>query len=114
MRTGQSRRDGTGAVKFLRPVLIGTALGVLGASFILVLFSLLLSLRDVPQMAIGVMAAAAIGAGALLGGYSSAKLSGERGLLVGFFSGLLFFLLLMLAGLLLFGEIGRASCRERV
>lgn len=94
----------------MRPVFIGTAFGVLGASLMLVLFSLLLSLRDVPQMAIGVMATAAIGVGALLGGYSSAKLAGERGLLVGFFSGLLFFVLLLLAGLLLFGgELGPSA-----
>lgn len=107
MRTGQSRRDSAGFARFLRPVLVGTAAGMLGASQVLVLFSLLLSLRDIPQMAIGPMASAAVGLGALLGGFVSAKLLGERGLLAGFFSGLLFFVLLMAAGLLLFGgELG--------
>lgn len=103
MRTGQSRKDGSGAVKFVKPVLTGTAAGGFCAALALTLFSLLLSLRDISQMAVEPMALAAIALGALAGGFVSAKLSGERGLFAGFFSGLLLFVLLMLSSLLIFG-----------
>ena len=82
------------ARKWILPVLFGTAIGLLGTTIILTGFALLLTLQDIPQGAILPLAIGAVGIGTFLGGYVCARIAGEKGLVYGFLSGLLYYLIL--------------------
>ena len=86
-------------MKYVKPVLVGTAIGAVVITAVLMVLSLVLSLKDIPQMLITPMVLAALAAGAFVGGLSTARLVRERGLLMGLCCGVLLFLLLWLFGL---------------
>ena len=57
-------------------------------------FCLVLTLQDIPQGIILPLAIGAMGVGTFLGGYVSARIVGQKGLLCGFLTGLLYYLVL--------------------
>lgn len=99
MKQGKSKREMDGAMKYVKPMLIGMVIGTVVITAVLMVLSLVLSLKDVPQMLITPMVLAALGAGSFAGGLTVARLMREKGLLMGLLCGLLLFLLLWLFGL---------------
>jgi len=84
--------------KWLRPVLIGATAGVLCCIGVLLLFALLMAVRDIPQPAVTPMAVIAAAVGSFFGGFVSARAAGSRGLVFGAATGALIFLLIVIAG----------------
>lgn len=85
--------------KWVLPVLFGTAIGLVGTAVILTVFALILTLQDVPQGVILPLIIGAMAVGAFLGGYICARIAGKKGLVYGFLSGLLYYLILTLLSL---------------
>lgn len=83
---------------WLRPMLVGLAVGLIGCVGSLMLAALLVQTVDVPRAAILPLAIAAAAIGAFLAGLTAAAVSGQRGLLFGAVCGLLLWLLILLAG----------------
>ena len=82
---------------FVRPVTISVGIGAAVCVGTLLLLSLLLSVRSVPQAAINPMAIFAISLGALAAGFSCAKFMRRAGLAYGALCGGVFCLVVMLA-----------------
>ena len=80
--------------KWVTPVLFGTAIGLVGNGRCFDDFALVLTLQDIPQGIILPLAIGAMGVGTFLGGYVSARIVGQKGLLCGFLTGLLYYLVL--------------------
>lgn len=90
---------------FVRPALIGVIVGGLCCLLVLLMMAALLSAQDIPQVAVVPLAALATAAGALVGGFAAAKVSGKNGWLIGGVTALLLFLLTMVSGFGLFGQL---------
>ena len=84
--------------RWLRPVLVGVAVGLIGCVGCLMLAALLVRSVDVPRAAILPLAIAAAAIGAFLAGLTAAVVAGQRGLLLGAVCGLLLWLVILLAG----------------
>jgi len=85
-------------LKWLRPVVLGTVIGVLCCLAVLLIFALLMAMRDIPQAAVMPMAVIAGAVGAFIGGVLSARLAGSRGMVYGAACGALMYLLILIAG----------------
>ena len=83
----------------VKPVLTSVAIGAAICAGVLVLLSLLLSARSVPQSLISPMATFAISIGALTAGFCCAKIVRRAGLAYGALCGGVFCLVIMLASL---------------
>lgn len=92
--------------RWLRPVLVGEAVGLIGCVGSLMLAALLVQTVDVPRAAILPLAIAAAAIGAFLAGLTAAAVSGQRGLLFGALCGLLMWLLILLAGVARYTGVG--------
>lgn len=99
MKQGKSKSEKYGSMKYLKPVLTGTVVGALVITVVLMVLSLLLSLKNIPQMLVMPMVLVALGAGAFVGGHLTARLTHEKGLVMGLCCGALLFFLLWLFGL---------------
>ncbi len=84
--------------RWLRPVLVGVAVGLIGCIGLLMLMALIVQSVDVPRAAILPLAIAAAAIGAFLAGLTAAAIAGEKGLLLGAVCGLVLWLLILLAG----------------
>lgn len=91
--------------QWLRPLLVGTAVGIIGCVAMLLLSAALVKSVDVPRAAITPLAIVAAAVGAFLAGLTAAAIARRRGLLVGALCGLLLFLLILLAGFTRFGGV---------
>ena len=77
---------------------IGTGIGMLFSSLTIVLMALVLSVGDIPAMLIAPATVFAIAFGGFIGGFVSARLCGEKGLVCGMISGVIFVLFLWIFG----------------
>lgn len=77
---------------------IGTGIGMFSTSVLIFLMAAAITLADVPAMLISPITVIFLAFGSLCGGFASAKLSGEKGLLCGCLSGILFFVFLWIFG----------------
>ncbi len=84
--------------RWLRPVLVGVAVGLIGCIGLLMLMALIVQSVDVPRAAILPLAIAAAAIGAFLAGLTAAAVAGQKGLLLGAVCGLVLWLLILLAG----------------
>ena len=84
--------------RWLRPWLIGTAVGTIGCTVLLMLMALVVRSVDVPRSAVLPLAIAAAACGAFLAGLVAAAVAGQKGLLLGVACGFTLFLLILLAG----------------
>ncbi|MBQ5840407.1 MAG: TIGR04086 family membrane protein [Clostridia bacterium] len=85
--------------RLIRPLLIGVAVGILVCTLLLLLMAAVIQRVDVPLGAALPLAVGAAAVGAFAGGLTAALISRQRGLLLGAVSGLVLFLLVLLAGL---------------
>ena len=84
--------------RWLRPVLVGTCVGVLAGTLLLLGMAWLVRSVDVPRAAITPMAITAAGIGAFAAGLTAALAAKKNGLLLGLLCGLVLFFILLLAG----------------
>ena len=101
------RKEDSSAIKkrVLRPVVIGTVIGAGGCLLILLLMAAVMASSDIPKAAVTPMAVAAAAIGAFISGIVAARISREKGLMLGAVCGLLLYLLVMLAGCAVLREI---------
>lgn len=93
-----SNKTSSPFVSWLRPLLIGVAVGVIACIALLLLMAAVVRSVDVPSRATMPMAVAAAAGGAFLSGLTAAHLAGRRGLLFGALCGAMLFLLILIAG----------------
>ncbi len=91
-------------IKYGKPVAVSCLSGAAIATAILLVFSLVMSVRDVPAVLINPLACAAISVGSFFAGFICARLLRQRGMLLGALCGLLLFGLLLFTSLTLTGE----------
>ncbi len=84
--------------RWLRPVLVGVAVGLIGCIALLMLMALIVQSVDVPRAAILPLAIIAAAIGAFLAGLTAAAIAKQKGLLLGAVCGLVLWLLILLAG----------------
>lgn len=100
------KEDSSAIIKrVLRPVVIGTVIGAGGCLLILLLMAAVMASSDIPKAAVTPMAVAAAAIGAFISGIVAARISREKGLMLGAVCGLLLYLLVMLAGFAVLREI---------
>lgn len=80
------------------PVAIGVLGGLIVSILILLIFAIVMTVKDLPQGAVDPLACVSIAAGSLTGGFLTARARRSRGLLYGMISGLGFFLVLWVTG----------------
>ncbi len=83
---------------WLRPVLVGVAVGLIVCVGALMLMALIVQSVDVPRAAILPLAIVAAAIGAFLAGLTVAAVAKQKGLLLGAVCGLVLWLLILLAG----------------
>lgn len=115
MNQNKPKHELGGAMKYIKPVLVGTAVGAAVTALVLTALSLLLSLQDIPQMLITPMVLVALGLGAFTGGWVTAALVHEKGLFLGLCCGVLLFAAIFICGQAVNkSEIGAAAAIKLV
>lgn len=90
---------------FIRPLLIGILVGILVCLGALMLLSAAATTIDIPVAAVVPLATVATALGAFFSGFSSAKVSGRNGWLMGLLSSLVLYAVSMFAGTGLFDQM---------
>ena len=90
--------------KIILTVLVGILVGLAFSIIILLIFSLIITVKDIPQGAIPTLSAVSVALGCFAGGLTGAKLHRKSGLAVGILIGFLIYLLLLFAGTLAHGD----------
>ena len=85
----------------MKPVLIGCAAGAVATFLILLVFALVLTMKDMPSGAMTIMSSTAAGIGALVAGFCASKLYGKNGLFIGGISGLVLFAMVLLISMII-------------
>jgi len=85
---------------FYKPILFGLIISVIATVLILLIFSFLLTIRDMPAMTMPVFSAVSIAIGGFLGGLFSAKKAGKNGLLYGVITGAALYVIVLIASLI--------------
>ena len=89
---------------FVKTIAIGLAVGMIAILILLAVFAIVMTLSDMPPMAITIMAVSAVGAGGFASGYTSAKIARASGLIKGAICGALLSLLTIFIGAAFLGE----------
>ncbi|MBQ7874257.1 MAG: TIGR04086 family membrane protein [Oscillospiraceae bacterium] len=84
--------------KFAVCTAIGSGIGIISASILIFLMAAALAVGDIPALLISPATVIMLAFGGFCGGFAGAKLSGEKGLLCGVLSGIVFFLIAWAAG----------------
>ena len=100
-----TRKETSLAAKILRPIGVGTGIGVIVCAVILVAAAAIMTTGVFPATAETPVALATALIGAFIGGFVAARLSRERGLLYGAGVGLLLFLLITCVGIAVLEEL---------
>lgn len=96
--------DMNGAKRFIRPVVYGLLSGVAVCLALLLIMSVIMGMRDIPETAVSVFAVLTFAAGGFAAGYISASFARERGMLLGLCCGVCLFLIVLLAYLAVDGS----------
>lgn len=105
MRSGKSSVRENSFWNHIRAVCWGSAAGAMVMMLLILIFTVVfLKIRQVPQAAAVPLTIAAACFGAFIGGNVSGRISQQKGILYGFSSGLLLFVLLFLCGVILVRE----------
>ena len=92
----------TEPVKFSQSViivLVGMLIGIFTSLVMLLIFSFVMTMKDIPQGAVPTLTAVSVALGSFAGGFAGAKLHRKAGLATGAIIGLFIYLLLMLVGI---------------
>jgi putative membrane protein, TIGR04086 family/integral membrane protein, TIGR04097 family len=85
---------------YVTPVLWGILGAFVASILLLALFSILMTVRDMPNGVISPFACVSISFGAAFGGFITTRLFQSRGLVMGMITGFIFFITLYLAGII--------------
>lgn len=85
-------------------VLTGMLVGIVASLVMLLIFSFVMTMRDVPQGFVATLTAVSVALGSFAGGLTGAKLHGKSGLAIGAITGICMYFLLMLAGIIMQGN----------
>ena len=77
---------------------IGAGIGMLSSSLLIFMMAAVLAVGSIPAMLISPVTVIFLAFGGFFGGFASAKLSGEKGLICGMISGIIYFIILWLFG----------------
>ena len=88
-----------------RPVLWGVVIGGVVTTLLLLLMAAVLTVKDIPQVAVAPLATASAAIGAFAGGFTAAKIARQQGLLLGALCGVLLYALVFLTGLTHAGDM---------
>lgn len=95
-----TKTESVGLVRFVRPVSCSILFGIIISSVIMLLISVVLTVRDIPQSFVNPLAVTAVCIGSFLAGYVCSKLIKQKGLFFGFVCGFVIFMIIVLAGLI--------------
>ena len=95
----EKNRDAFDFRTLVKPVLAGLILGAVVTFLMLMLLAVLLSAKDFPASAAVALSSIAAGIGAFFAGFLSARIVGHKGLLVGFITGIMLYLIITLISL---------------
>ena len=84
----------------MRPLISGVITGILAGVVLLLLFSALVSVKDIPQSMIDPMAIFSLCVGAFVAGFRCSRVVRSRGLVYGAFSGVMFSVVVIFAGMI--------------
>ncbi|MBQ7124215.1 MAG: TIGR04086 family membrane protein [Oscillospiraceae bacterium] len=90
--------SGNNVKKLSISVLIGAGIGVLSSAILLLFMAAVLAVGNIPAMLISPATVFVLAFGSFCGGFAGAKLSGEKGLLCGAITGILFFAIVLISG----------------
>lgn len=99
------RKDPSLFTRWIRPLAVGLAVGVICTVVLLLLMAALIRSVDIPHMAVTPMAVAAAGIGAFTAGLTAAAVAGQRGLICGLLCGVILFLIILLAGFIRYAGV---------
>lgn len=102
MKTEHNDRVST--VSFFKPILFGSATGILVCLITLIVFSTIMHFRSIPLLAINPFAIAATVLGAFSGGFMTTRITKSNGLILGAVTGFLLFVIIVLIGLTVFKD----------
>ena len=94
--------ESSGASRYIKSFLFGQLFGIVALCFCYILFAIVVTAIDLPSFALNLMAIIGLGFAGLISGYFSAKAVGNRGLVIGFISGMMMSLLFLLLSVLVF------------
>lgn len=100
-----TRKEVSTAARILHPLGVGTGIGVVVCTVILLIAAAIMTTGELPTSAVTPVALAAATIGAFVGGFVAARLSRERGLLYGAGIGLLLYLLITIVGIVVLQEL---------
>ncbi|CDZ24197.1 hypothetical protein CCDG5_1080 [[Clostridium] cellulosi] len=89
--------------------LTGLIVGIITSIILLLIFSFIMTVRDIPEGVVPTLSAISVSIGSIVGGFVSAKMFGKSGLIVGALIGLVLFLIMMLAGAAVQGNGAKVS-----
>ena len=84
--------------KFVLSTVIGTGIGILSSAVLIFLMAAAITAIDFPVAMLSPVTVFFLAFGGFFGGFASAKIFGEKGIFCGFISGLLFFIVAWLSG----------------
>jgi putative membrane protein (TIGR04086 family) len=84
--------------QLIKPALSGILCAFIVSVFLLAVFSVLMAAKDMPSVIVLPFACISISIGALCGGFLASRLNNSRGLFLGVVTGLLFMIILYIAG----------------
>lgn len=93
------KSDTSGLRKYQKAILNGFLAGILTIIVLLMLMSLAMSFRDLPRIMIDPIVVVILSLGTLLSGLVSARLSREKGMMIGFTCGFIMFLVITILSL---------------
>ena len=100
-----ARRDVSVPAKIFRSLGIGTGVGMIVCFLILLVTAAVMTTGVIPPTAVTPVAMAVAAVSAFVGGWVTARISRERGLLYGAASGLVLCLLIVLVGIVVLQEV---------
>lgn len=97
MKSKSTTSEEPGFLRFLKPLAIGAAAGLVVSLLALALFALILSYQSVPHVLVTPLSIAAVCIGGLVAGVVAGRLLRSKGLLIGLATGLFLYLVTLLA-----------------
>lgn len=92
-------QENTEVARHMKPVAISVLIGAVCCALALLLMSLIMTVRSVPQMAVDPMASLALALGGFVAGLCCTRIVRENGLVHGALCGAVFTVIVLLAGL---------------
>ena len=94
--------ESSGTSRYIKSFLFGQLFGVIALFVSYIIFAVVVTAIDLPAFALNLLVIVGLGIAGLVSGYFSAKAVGNKGLVIGFISGMMMSLLFLLLSVLLF------------